>query len=164
MCLVFSLAGPLAVIDGYSSPLTPRNVPSPTPKSPPPPVLPPLGTQDKAKFNGMFAGCGPVNGIISGEPLSSYTVSSPQPFVAGEKARSIFVRSKLPVDKLSQIWYDIETTLPNSIVIRVIQELGGYPEAWLSGCYRFYDRYVLHTGYNVWNTSFHTHHPPPRPL
>lgn len=28
-----------------------------------------------------------------------------QRYFAGEKARDVFVKSKLPVDKLSQIWY-----------------------------------------------------------
>ena len=36
----------------------------------------------------LFTSCGPVNGILP-----------------GEKARDVFVKSKLPVDKLSQIWY-----------------------------------------------------------
>ncbi|KAA1474815.1 hypothetical protein DENSPDRAFT_841458 [Dentipellis sp. KUC8613] len=78
--------GPIAVIEGYSSP-APRNAPSPSPKSPPPATLPQLTPQDRAKFTRLFVGCGPVNGILS-----------------GEKARDVFVKSKLPVDKLSQIW------------------------------------------------------------
>ncbi|TFY65462.1 hypothetical protein EVG20_g5572, partial [Dentipellis fragilis] len=77
---------PIAVIEGYSS-SAPRNVPSPSPKSPPPAALPQLTPQDRAKFTRLFVGCGPVNGILS-----------------GEKARDVFVKSKLPVDKLSQIW------------------------------------------------------------
>ncbi|KAH9966497.1 hypothetical protein BC827DRAFT_669896 [Russula dissimulans] len=40
-----------------------------------------------ARFTRLFSTCNPVNGLIS-----------------GEKAREVFVKSKLPVDKLSQIW------------------------------------------------------------
>ncbi|EMD31714.1 hypothetical protein CERSUDRAFT_100179 [Gelatoporia subvermispora B] len=43
--------------------------------------------QDTAKFLKLFLQCGPANGLLS-----------------GEKARDVFVKSKLPVDKLSQIW------------------------------------------------------------
>ncbi|KAG1776718.1 hypothetical protein EV702DRAFT_1228512 [Suillus placidus] len=49
--------------------------------------LPPLTPQDKAKFIRIFRGCGPINGLLS-----------------GDKARNVFVKSKLfVVDKLSQI-------------------------------------------------------------
>ncbi len=49
-------------------------------------------------------GCGPVNGILSGE--SSYLTFRIvlTGVILGEKARDVFVKSKLPVDKLSQIW------------------------------------------------------------
>ncbi|KAI0005866.1 hypothetical protein BJV74DRAFT_874996 [Russula compacta] len=80
--------GPLAVIDGFSSPSEPRRAVSPSPKSPGPSRLPPpLTAQDKARFTRLFNGCGPINGLLS-----------------GEKAREVFVRSKLSVEKLSQIW------------------------------------------------------------
>jgi epidermal growth factor receptor substrate 15 len=36
----------------------------------------------------MFMACGPVSGLLD-----------------GDKAREVFLKSKLPVDKLSQIWY-----------------------------------------------------------
>ncbi|KAH9060032.1 hypothetical protein EDB87DRAFT_1674880 [Lactarius vividus] len=79
--------GPLAVIDGFSSPSEPRRAISPSPQSPGSRLPPPLTVQDKAKFVRLFNGCGPVNGLLS-----------------GEKAREVFVKSKLPVEKLSQIW------------------------------------------------------------
>ncbi|KAI9446621.1 hypothetical protein H4582DRAFT_2116972 [Lactarius indigo] len=79
--------GPLAVIDGFPSPSEPRRAISPSPQSPGSRLPPPLTVQDKAKFARLFNGCGPVNGLLS-----------------GEKAREVFVKSKLPVEKLSQIW------------------------------------------------------------
>ncbi|KAF9225784.1 EF-hand [Gyrodon lividus] len=53
----------------------------------PPPGLPVLTPQDKAKFNRIFQGCQPVSGLLS-----------------GEKVHDIFVMSRLSVEKLSQIW------------------------------------------------------------
>lgn len=78
--------GPLANIEGVQTPLIPQGTGASIPKSPPP-SLPPLTPQDKAKFTRIFQGCGPVNGLLS-----------------GDKARNVFVKSKLSVDKLSQIW------------------------------------------------------------
>ncbi|KAG0706382.1 hypothetical protein DFH29DRAFT_872396 [Suillus ampliporus] len=78
--------GPLAAIEGVQTPLIPQGTGASIPKSPPP-SLPPLTAQDKTKFTRMFQGCGPVNGLLN-----------------GEKARDVFVKSKLSVDKLSQIW------------------------------------------------------------
>ncbi|KAH9048516.1 hypothetical protein EDB84DRAFT_1456393 [Lactarius hengduanensis] len=79
--------GPLAVIDGFPSPSESRRAISPSPQSPGSRLPPPLTAQDKAKFVRLFNGCGPINGLLS-----------------GEKAREVFVKSKLPVEKLSQIW------------------------------------------------------------
>ncbi|KAG1842654.1 hypothetical protein DFJ58DRAFT_53648 [Suillus subalutaceus] len=78
--------GPLANIEGVQTPLIPQGTGASIPKSPPP-SLPTLTPQDKAKFTRIFQGCGPINGLLS-----------------GEKARNVFVKSKLSVDKLSQIW------------------------------------------------------------
>ncbi|KAH8102886.1 hypothetical protein BXZ70DRAFT_926963 [Cristinia sonorae] len=82
--------GPPPSIEGLnapvSQPLSQQNTGVRSTKSPPP-GLPPLTPQDKAKFMKLFASCGPVGGLLS-----------------GEKARDVLVRSKLPVDKLSQIW------------------------------------------------------------
>ncbi|KAF8964114.1 hypothetical protein BDZ97DRAFT_2058743 [Flammula alnicola] len=57
------------------------------PKSPPPAAFPPLTTQDKAKFQNMFSKYGPANGLLS-----------------GDKARDIFVKSKLSNEQLLKIW------------------------------------------------------------
>ncbi|KAH8108467.1 hypothetical protein DFH11DRAFT_1095039 [Phellopilus nigrolimitatus] len=83
--------GPLAHIEGISAP---PSRPSSIPSSPPPTSFPPRGSQyppltaeDKSKFLRLFLGCGPVNGLLS-----------------GDKARDVFVKSKLPFEKLSQIW------------------------------------------------------------
>lgn len=51
---------------------------------------PPLTNDDRTKYGGMFVACGPVNGLLD-----------------GDKAREVFLKSKLPVEKLSQIWYDV---------------------------------------------------------
>ncbi|KAF9991639.1 hypothetical protein BGZ65_000308, partial [Modicella reniformis] len=47
---------------------------------------PPLTNEDKAKYGSMFLACGPVNGLLD-----------------GEKAREVFMKSKLSVEMLSQI-------------------------------------------------------------
>ncbi|GBE82518.1 hypothetical protein SCP_0409020 [Sparassis crispa] len=78
--------GPVPTIEGLTPPVVQQSTGIPSSKSPPP-GLPPLTPQDKAKFMRLFLGCGPISGLLS-----------------GEKARDVFVRSKLPVDKLSQIW------------------------------------------------------------
>ncbi|EKM55751.1 uncharacterized protein PHACADRAFT_209279 [Phanerochaete carnosa HHB-10118-sp] len=75
-------------IEGLIAPISQQWTGSP--KSPPPgPAagLPPLTPQDKAKFQKLFLGCGPANGLLT-----------------GDKAREVFVKSKLPVEKLGQIW------------------------------------------------------------
>ena len=81
----------MPAIEGLNVPLSGQTTGGvPTTKSPPPGAvagLPPLTPQDKTKFMKLFQGCGPTSGILP-----------------GEKARDVFVKSKLPVDKLSQIW------------------------------------------------------------
>ncbi|KAF9193250.1 hypothetical protein BGZ50_007648 [Haplosporangium sp. Z 11] len=48
---------------------------------------PPLTNEDKNKYGGMFISCGPVNGLLD-----------------ADKAREVFLKSKLPLEKLGQIW------------------------------------------------------------
>lgn len=74
------------------------------PKSPPP-VLPLLTPQDKTKFMRLFQGSAPVNGLLSGTLRFLNHIPTESSFETGDKARNIFFKSKLPVDKLSQIWY-----------------------------------------------------------
>ncbi|KAJ7162550.1 hypothetical protein C8R43DRAFT_947075 [Mycena crocata] len=50
-------------------------------------VLPPFDKADKVKFQKLFLSSDPVNGLVN-----------------GDKAREIFSKSKLPAEKLSQIW------------------------------------------------------------
>ncbi len=66
-------------------------------RPPPPPVpvsntgggaVPPLTPADRTKFTRIFVGCGPQNGLVS-----------------GDKARDVFVKSQLGYDKLGQIWW-----------------------------------------------------------
>ncbi|KAI0362741.1 hypothetical protein OH77DRAFT_1515924 [Trametes cingulata] len=78
--------GPIPTIEGLPPVPTPSSM-GISPAKSPPPGLPPLTPQDKSKFLKLFLGCHPVNGLLP-----------------GEKARDVFVKSKLPVDKLSQIW------------------------------------------------------------
>lgn len=49
--------------------------------------LPPLTQADRIKFTRIFVNCPPSNGLV-----------------AGDKARDLFLRSKLNYDKLGQIW------------------------------------------------------------
>ncbi|KAI5124051.1 hypothetical protein M0805_003880 [Coniferiporia weirii] len=81
--------GPLAFIEGISPSKRPSSILSSPPNSPPPrgSLFPPLTAEDKTKFLRLFLGCGPVNGLLS-----------------GDKARDVFIKSKLPFEKLSQVW------------------------------------------------------------
>lgn len=62
---------------------------------PPPPLapsltgssLPPVTPADRTKFTRIFVGCGPQNGLVS-----------------GDKAQNVFVKSQLSYEKLGQIW------------------------------------------------------------
>ncbi|KAF5386588.1 hypothetical protein D9615_001706 [Tricholomella constricta] len=79
-------AGPLPTIDGYTA-VAQHNTGTRLAKSPPP-GLPPFTLQEKAKFQNLFNKAGPdSNGLLS-----------------GNKARDIFVKSKLSNDALLQIW------------------------------------------------------------
>ncbi|KAH9483828.1 putative calcium-binding protein [Psilocybe cubensis] len=79
-------AGPLAVIEGITT-VSQQTTGMSLSKSPPPAAFPPLTPQDKVKFQNMFLKNGPANGLLS-----------------GEKARDIFVKSKLSNEQLLQIW------------------------------------------------------------
>ncbi|KAG0307759.1 hypothetical protein BGZ98_009892 [Dissophora globulifera] len=61
---------------------------------------PPLTSEDKTKYSSMFMACGPVSGLLD-----------------GDKAREVFLKSKLPVDKLSQIWALADTKQRGSLDI-----------------------------------------------
>ncbi|KAJ3765458.1 hypothetical protein FB446DRAFT_850129 [Lentinula raphanica] len=84
---LISKPGPLATIEGISFVAT-HSTGMSIPKSPPPvPSLPPFTAQDRTKFLAMFMHAEPRDGLLS-----------------GEKARDMFVKSKLSNDKLLQIW------------------------------------------------------------
>ncbi|TCD68225.1 hypothetical protein EIP91_011294 [Steccherinum ochraceum] len=117
--------GPPPSIEGLnapvSKPFSPQNTGLRSTQSPPP-GLPALTPQDKAKFLKLFIGCGPVGGLLSGtcflRSLPAFPALYPVPalfgarafgvdrdqLAVGDKARDVLVKSKLPVDKLSQIW------------------------------------------------------------
>ncbi|KAI1319612.1 hypothetical protein EDD11_003605 [Mortierella claussenii] len=82
--------------------LTPENTDTPAAASP---ILaqttgsePPLTNEDKYNYGTMFIASGPVNGLLD-----------------GDKAREVFLRSKLPLDKLSQIWSLADTKQRGSL-------------------------------------------------
>ncbi|KAJ1307259.1 hypothetical protein OPQ81_001372 [Rhizoctonia solani] len=94
---LISRVGPLPTIKGIPIPGVSSNPGSPMPRSPPPslparPVMPPLTPEDRQKFLRMFFQSGPSNGLLS-----------------GDKARDLFVKSKLPTEKLSHIWHLADT-------------------------------------------------------
>ncbi|KXN90474.1 EH domain-containing and endocytosis protein 1 [Leucoagaricus sp. SymC.cos] len=82
---LLSKAGPPPTLEGYTS-IAQHNTGASIPKSPPP-SFPPLSPQDKIKFQNIFNRSGPSNGLLN-----------------GEKARNIFLKSKLSNDQLLQIW------------------------------------------------------------
>ncbi|KAG0037382.1 hypothetical protein BGZ82_002624 [Podila clonocystis] len=61
---------------------------------------PNVTNDDRAKYGSMFLACGPVNGLLD-----------------GDKAREVFLKSKLPVEKLSQIWTLADTKQRGSLDI-----------------------------------------------
>lgn len=88
-----ALAGPYPSFTGLPPPppQAPLNVQTtgqrPLSASPTGSGLPPLSPADRTKFTRIFVGCGPQNGLVS-----------------GDKARDVFVKSQLNYDKLGQIW------------------------------------------------------------
>ncbi|KAF9545558.1 hypothetical protein EC957_010867 [Mortierella hygrophila] len=59
---------------------------------------PTISESDRTKYANMFMAVGPVGGLLD-----------------GDKAREVFLKSKLPVDKLSQIWGLADTKLRGSL-------------------------------------------------
>ncbi|KAH6918767.1 UBA/TS-N domain-containing protein [Coprinopsis sp. MPI-PUGE-AT-0042] len=77
--------GPLPRIEGVNS-VAQQNTGMSLGKTPLP-YFPPLSPEDRTKFSKIFMNSGPANGLLS-----------------GEKARDIFLKSKLPNEQLIQIW------------------------------------------------------------
>ncbi|TFK67886.1 hypothetical protein BDN72DRAFT_888746 [Pluteus cervinus] len=82
---LISKQGPLPTIDGVTA-VAQQSTGISLPRSPPP-GLPALTPQDKARFASLFKNAGPVNGLLS-----------------AERARDTFMKSKLPHDTLGKIW------------------------------------------------------------
>lgn len=84
-----SKAPPFPVFSGYPGPPT-AGASAMRPLSANPTgeqSLAPLTPADRTQFTRIFVGCGPHNGLVS-----------------GDKARDVFLKSKLNYDKLGQIW------------------------------------------------------------
>ncbi|RXK38705.1 hypothetical protein M231_04015 [Tremella mesenterica] len=60
--------------------------------------LPPLTQADRTKYTRIFVGCGPQNGLVS-----------------GDKARDVFVKSQLSYEKLGKIWNLADTQQRGSL-------------------------------------------------
>lgn len=78
-------AGPVAVIEGLDVPAQRPSLPQGGPSYG---YLPPLTAQDRNKFMKIFFNCGPKNGVLG-----------------GDTARELFMRSKLTMEQLAQVWY-----------------------------------------------------------
>ncbi|KAG8920578.1 hypothetical protein FRC01_000688 [Tulasnella sp. 417] len=78
--------GPLPTIDGLPLPKPATPTPS-TPTASVTRAVPPLSTEDRNKFIRLFLGCGPQNGVLT-----------------GDKAKDVFLKSNLPMEKLGLIW------------------------------------------------------------
>ena len=103
LILLYFTAGPIPKFDGISLPTmptvtSPTNVTSPNPSSPVSSSMPPIKVDDRSRFTRIFAGCGPINGLIS-----------------GDKARDIFIKSKLSFEVLGQIWNLADTQSRGSL-------------------------------------------------
>ncbi|TIB66930.1 hypothetical protein E3P77_01929 [Wallemia ichthyophaga] len=80
--------GPIPQFDGIPPPPAISSpVSSPIAHSNPSNSPPPVQIDEKSRFTKIFAGSGPTNGLLS-----------------GDKARDIFIKSKLPFEVLGQIW------------------------------------------------------------
>ncbi|KIM32332.1 hypothetical protein M408DRAFT_6586 [Serendipita vermifera MAFF 305830] len=85
--------GPLPAIEGLALPAVPTlPARTPAPIATQPFSLPPLLPTDRAKFLGLFNKTNPAGGLMS-----------------GDQARSMFIRSKLPVERLNAIWNLVDT-------------------------------------------------------
>jgi epidermal growth factor receptor substrate 15 len=88
-----SKPGPYPTFKGYlsppevSTPLSTNVTGTPLSANATSSALPPLTAANRTNFTGIFVRCGPSNGLIS-----------------GDKARDVFLKSKLNYDKLGRIW------------------------------------------------------------
>ncbi|CBQ69941.1 related to EDE1 protein involved in endocytosis [Sporisorium reilianum SRZ2] len=81
--------GPPPTMEGVNLPLTAQLTGSPSSAAVPPnmPGVIEIKPEDRARYTRIFANSGPVGGLID-----------------GDRAKEIFVKSKLPFDKLGAIW------------------------------------------------------------
>ena len=159
-------AGLPAVTDGFpsSSSSEPHRAVRTSPKSLGTSRFPPsLTAQDKAKFTQYFSKYSPVDGLLLGTCMSFWPQSrfwSQYPSQA-EKAREVFVKSKLPVEQLSQIWFVLFSFSQVTYVLMCrFQESIGYSESWIVGCCRLHRCHVSHPGFHVRPTPFYPNYSP----
>jgi epidermal growth factor receptor substrate 15 len=101
----------LAVIEGINT-VSQQNTGMTLPRSPPPTPYPPLTAQDKARFHNMFMKNNPVNSLLSGSCFYFSLYFWHLSFLElGEKARDIFVKSKLSNEQLMKIWCAMKLVL-----------------------------------------------------
>lgn len=70
--------------------------------------LPPLTAEDKARFTKIFYANNPKNGVLSGTFSHSSNHQGPQLtslYLPGAQAHQLLLKSNLPRETLSQIWY-----------------------------------------------------------
>ncbi|KAK4684361.1 epidermal growth factor receptor substrate 15, partial [Tremellales sp. Uapishka_1] len=92
------IAGPYPTFSGHPPPPAQPSAAGPMSPMPTGSSLPPLTQADRTKFTRIFVGCGPSNGLVT-----------------GEKARDVFVKSQLPYEKLGQIWNLADTQQRGSL-------------------------------------------------
>ena len=138
-------AGPLAVLENISPlPIGPIAGPSTGLTFD---ELPPLTAHDKAKFRKIFKGNGAKNGILSGA-LRFCLLGYDSHRSAGSQAKDVFMKSKLPWNTLSEIWYAIQKDQdsPSDHAHSIVhQDLSGFPPSGFPRCCRLHYRHVPDT-------------------
>lgn len=67
-----------------------------------------ISPEERLKYDSFFQQCGPVQGFLSGEICSVFSLEIVRfRCRLGEQARDFFIKSNLPPDVLRKIWCDI---------------------------------------------------------
>lgn len=103
----------LPVFEGFPLPnSTPRQLQSQntgTFPSSPAPTSNLITPEEKIRYARLFNNSGPAMGLLDGKflPTPDFDSTVLIPLPAGDKARDIFIKSKLPLETLGQIWYAV---------------------------------------------------------